>query len=148
MTKIPDNIEEWYKEQIGYREEEESLNTMTSHANNIGVNFNSQQLNKIQNAELYRDNVEDKPFLQRAGKDILKFGTSMDIFKAIGNAGVDAVNETEHALEDVIGFLGKQIGLKRADKIKIFEDVDEENNYALNIELPEGWKDYKSATGP
>jgi len=147
MTKIPDSIEEWYKEQIGYREEEESLNTMTSHANNIGVNFNSQQLNKIQNAELYRDNVEDKPFLQRAGKDILKFGTSMDIFKAIGNAGVDAVNETEHALEDVIGFLGKQIGLKRADKIKIFEDVDEENNYALNIELPEGWKDYKSATG-
>ena len=147
MTKIPDNIEEWYKEQIGYREEEESLNTMTSHANNIGVNFNPQQLNKIQNAELYRDNVEDKPFLQRAGKDILKFGTSMDIFKAIGNAGVDAVNETEHALEDVIGFLGKQVGLKRADKIKIFEDVDEENNYALNIELPEGWKDYKSATG-
>ena len=55
MTKIPDNIEEWYKEQIGYREEEESLNTMTSHANNIGVNFNPQQLNKIQNAELYRD---------------------------------------------------------------------------------------------
>ena len=134
IEPIPTNIEDWYKSELVKRDQEEKKNEIHGMAQNFGVAFSQDQINK------FNQNLQDnrnQSLGKRIIKDVAK-GLTIDLPKAVWSAGTDAVVETVKAGEDLIEGVAKLVGTK-IGKRKIVEEMFDDEEYIFGLEK---WQDY------